>query len=147
MRENKGRVIALEETLASLQERVDELMSERELLDGQNVHDRTRVFELEKQMLLLQTKYNETFTNLAAANNTILVLQDELEAQRAAVAQLQATIEDLTRQYTVLEDKNKSQAEVIARRKKHSLDLVYTLAQSLTDIDLPFVRFNKANLI
>lgn len=144
---NKERVANLEKRLASLQEKSDELTSKKQLLDEQNAHDHERVRELENQISVLRTEYNETFTNLTAANNMIQALQTELEAQRVTVSKLRATIEDLTHQRKVLEDKNKAQSDVIARRKKHSLDLVNTLTQSLTDIDLPFVRFDMANLM
>lgn len=144
---NKGRIINLEKTLASLQEEFDELMSKKQLLDKQNVHDRERVRELENQISVLRTEYNETFTNLTTANNMIPALQTELEAQHVTVSRLRATIEDLTHQCKVLEDKNKAQSEVIARRKKHSLDLINALTQSLTDIDVPSVRSDIANLM
>ena len=142
---NEERIVDLEKRLASLQEHLYELTSERVLLDEQNARDRARILELEHQISVLRTEYHGTFTNLTAANNTITALQEELEARRATVGGLRATIDDLTRQYMVLEDKNKAQNEVIAKRKKHSLDLVNALTQSLTDIDLPFVCFKIAN--
>jgi hypothetical protein len=144
---NEERIATLEERLASLQEKFDEMRCQKQLLDGQNTHDRARILELEGQIAVLQAEYNETFTNLGTANNTIPALHDELNTQRATAAKLWATIDDLTRQYEVLEHKNKTQSEIIARRKKHSLDLVNALTQSLNDVDLPFVRDNMAGLI
>ena len=142
---NNERIATLEERLASLQEKFDEIKYQNQLLDGQSTHDCARILELEGQMSVLRAEYNEIFTNLTTANTTIPALHEELDTQRATVAKLRATIDDLTHQCQVLEDKNKSQSEVIARRKKHSLDLVNMLTQSLTNIDLPLVRFNSGS--
>ena len=139
---NKKCIVGLEMRLASLQEKFDELISQKLLLDNQGTHDRARILELESQILVLQTKYNETFTNLTTRNNRISAMQEDLGAQCTTVTELRATVDGLTRQCEALEDKNKVQSEVIAKRKKHSLDLVNALARSLTDIDLPVVRFN-----
>lgn len=136
---NEERIVNLEERLAELHDKFDEMRCQKQLLEGQNTHDSARILELEEQTSALQAEYNQIFTNLTAANNTIQALHEELDAQRATIAKLRATIDDLTRQYQVLEGKNKAQGEVIARRKKHSLDLVHALAQSLADGDLPFV--------
>jgi chromosome segregation ATPase len=144
---NVERIATLVESLSSLEEKIDEIKCQKQLLDEQNTHDRARILELEEQMSALRAEYNEIFTSLNTANNTIPALHEELDAQRATVAKLRATIDGLTRQCELLEDKNKTQSEVIARRKKHSLDLVHALAQSLTDVDLPFVRVNMAGLM
>jgi len=144
---NEELIATLKKSLASLEEKLDEMRCQKQLLDGQNTHDRARILELEEQMSVLQAEYNEIFTNLTTANNTIPALHEELDAQRAAVAKLRATIDSLTRQCEMLEDKNKTQSEVVARRKKHSLDLVHALTQSLTDVDLPFVSLNMAGLM
>lgn len=143
---NKKCIVDLEKRLASLQEEFDKLMSEKLFLDNQNAHDRARIIELESQISVLQTKNNETFTNLNALNNRISVIQEDLDAQRATATELGATVDDLTRQCEALEDKNKVQSKVIAKRKEHSLDLVNALVQSLNDIDLPVVRFNMTKL-
>ena len=141
------RIVNLEERLASLHEKFDEMRCQKQLLDGQNTHDRARLLELEEQISVLRTEYNEIFNNLTTANNMVSTLHEELDAQRATVAKLRATIDELTHQYELAEDKNKTQNEVIARRKKHSLDLVHALAQSLADDDLHFVCFNMAGLM
>lgn len=141
------RIVILEERLASLHEKFDEMRCQKQLLDGQNTHDRARILELEEQISALRAEYNENFTNLTTANNTISTLHEELDAQRVTVINLRATITELTHQYEQSEDKNKTQSEVVARRKKHSLDLVHALAQSLADDDLPFVCINVAGLM
>ena len=144
---NEERIATLEGSLASLEEKFDEVGRQKQLLDGQNTHDCARILELEEQMSVLRAEYNEIVTNLTTANNAIPALHEELDAQRATVAKLRATIDGLTCQCEVLEDKNKTQSEVIASRKKHSLDLVHALTQSLADIDLPFVRLNMAGFM
>ena len=139
---NKKCIVDLEKRLASLQDEFDELMSEKQLLDNRNAHDRARILELETQIVVLQSKYDETFTNLTTTNNRISAMQEDSDAQHATVIELQATVDNLTRKCEALEDKNKMQSEVIAKRKKYSLGLVNALTQSLTDIDLPVVRFD-----
>ncbi len=141
------RIVNLEERLALLHQKFDEMRCQKQLLDAQNTHDCARILELEEQISVLRAEYDEIVTGLITANKTISALHEELDAQRATVAKLRATIDELTHQYEVSEDKNKTQSEVIARRKKHSLDLVHALAQSLADVDLPFVCFNMAGLM